>query len=155
MEQHKDQWVTLHCSYTSQLKSVGENVGEKERAMKIEGVPIGFELEKFGPLKKDQPCIWLDTDGEICNWYGLAETRDGSFPILRKIERPKTYRPFANAEEFKPHRDRWWRYKGAEYPCVRPPAAYSDTAHDGCSWLMKFNDCEFDDNTPFGVEVSE
>jgi hypothetical protein len=125
----------------------------------IEGLPEGYELEKFGPLKKDQPCIWLWTDGEICNWYGLAETRDGSFPIIRKVERPKQYRPFANAEEFKPHRNRWWRYKENQGRTlnrnIRPPSMYNDDCYDERTWQQRFGECEFEDGTPFGVEVSE
>lgn len=71
---------------------------------KIPGVPEGWELVRIG-----KP--------EIGEWFidGLSEPYqaidDGHFrgcAIIRKIEKPARYRQFANAAEFKPHRDRWW-----------------------------------------------
>jgi hypothetical protein len=77
--------------------------------------------------------------------------------IVRKIERPKQYRPFASAEEFKPHRDRWTRRiaydpQGND---IYPPTRYSDLGYHGFKWQWCFENFSFDDGTPFGVEVSE
>jgi len=114
----------------------------------VPGVPFGWELVRIGvPSKGD---YYLDgqfgiTEGEI----GMVVAR----PIVRKIEKQKQYRPFANAEEFKPHRDRWWKEKTKSY--VYPPSTYSDNYHCGSSWSTSFIDKLFDDGTPFGVEVTE
>jgi len=70
----------------------------------IPGVPEGWELVRIG----------VPSDGD---WWismeGAAEQSMSScitvWPIIRKIEKPARYRPFANADEFKPHRDRWVR----------------------------------------------
>lgn len=69
------------------------------------------------------------------------------------------YRPFANAQEFKPHRDRWVRYKNATdgNKWVSRVQTYRD---DKCFigdvyfyWGEAFKDLEFDDGEPFGVRV--
>ena len=73
-------------------------------------------------------------------------------PVARKIE-PK-YRPFKNAEEFKPHRDKWWKYKDAGF-VFWPPACYSDEGYSDTDWDYCFENQVFEDGTPFGVEVTE
>jgi hypothetical protein len=68
--------------------------------------------------------------------------------------KPKQYRQFANGEEFTPHRNRWWRSK--KDACVfYPPQPYSEQCHNGVPWGVRFENCVFDDGSPFGVEVSE
>ena len=75
--------------------------------------------------------------------------------IVRKIEKPKRYRQFENAEEFKPFRDRWWRYKSEKFTS-RPPRGYDDCGWiSGDTWERLFDAIVFDDGTPFGVEVTE
>jgi hypothetical protein len=123
--------------------------------MKIEGVPDGWEIVRFAKPKKGE--YFLDeyrmpVQAESDNWHHPKL-------IIRKIERPKQYRPFANAEEFKPHRDRWWRYKESQGQTlnrhIRPPSKYNDDCYDERTWQRRFCECEFDDGTPFGMEVSE
>jgi hypothetical protein len=119
---------------------------------KIPGVPEGWELVRIG-----KP--------EIGEWFidGLSEPYqaidDGHFrgcAIIRKIEKPAKYRPFANAEEFKPHRGRWWRYNDSEdSEHVQPPAAYSKIGPMGSNWEQAFMGRAFDDGTPFGVRIDE
>lgn len=125
--------------------------------MKIEGVPEGWELVRIGPLYSGQPCQYID-------WEGNIETHDGKdymcewAPIVKKIEKPKRYRPFASAEEFKPHRDRWIDAVDKN-GCWRV-CAYSDThiyvnSYRSVSYVDAFGDYVFDDGTPFGIEVTE
>jgi len=65
----------------------------------------------------------------------------------RRIE--PTYRPFANAAEYAPHRDRWIRVKiGGE---MRRLQFYSNDTN----WNLYFESCEFEDGTPFGVEITQ
>ena len=118
----------------------------------IPGVPEGWELVRIG-----KP--------EIGEWFidglgGLHQAiDDGHFrgcAIIRKIEKPAKYRPFANAEEFKPHRGRWWRYNDSEdSEHVQPPAAYSKIGPMGSNWEQAFMGRVFDDGTPFGVRIDE
>ncbi len=71
--------------------------------MKIEGVPEGWELVRIGAPKKGD--LYVGSGGDVascpCDYHAEC------YALVRKIEKPKRYRPFASAEEFKPHRDRW------------------------------------------------
>jgi hypothetical protein len=125
---------------------------------KIPGVPEGWELVRIG-----KP--------EIGEWFidGLSEPYqaidDGHFrgcAIIRKIEKPAKYRPFANAEEFKPHRDRWIRQK--ESDSIFRVITYDEDGLfalieivvDPFCWEEAFEDFVFDDDgTPFGVRIDE
>jgi hypothetical protein len=123
--------------------------------MKIEGIPDGYELVRIGTPVKGEWFI-LHTGGVM----QTSGTRtDKNYPIVRKIEQPKQYRPFANAEEFKPHRDKWWRYKENQGRTlqrnIRPPSMYNNDCYGERTWQQRFVECEFEDGTPFGVEVSE
>jgi len=117
----------------------------------IPGVPDGWKLVRIGvPSRGDK---FLNTsNGEITTAY--FEFSLCWLPIVRKIEKPKKYRPFASAEEFKPHRDRWWSWK--EDPNeFNPPCCYSGKFHGAHGWSISFDEKVFDDGTPFGVEVIE
>ena len=71
---------------------------------KIPGVPEGWELVRIGVVHHGE---WrLMDDGSVRQW-AHSESSTGWAVVIRKIEKPAAYRPFANAEEFKPHRDRW------------------------------------------------
>jgi hypothetical protein len=126
----------------------------------IPGVPEGWELVRI-----DRPTHgeWFIDGVGLPKQYPYENPCGGVFPIIRKTEKPATYRPFANAEEFKPHRDRWIcrLYNG------RPDAkgcykvsAYDDRgtfANDGkTSYQDMFEEGRvFDDGTPFGVKIDE
>lgn len=118
--------------------------------MKIEGVPEGYEISRIGRPVQGETFIGgtglvaIATGGEVSFCYA----------ILRKVERPKTYRPFASAEEFKPHRERWWKWI-EDTSGVFPPASYSEFSHEDETWIDSFNFKVFEDGSPFGVEVSE
>lgn len=64
----------------------------------------------------------------------------------------RKYRPFANAEEFKPHRDEWLKSKDTSE--VIRFESYDDTGVDDVfSWKELFKRYTFEDGTPCGVEV--
>lgn len=118
----------------------------------IEGVPEGWRLVRIGvPRPGVDWVINHEQSPTVCAVVTLCE----NWPIIEKIEQPKQYRPFANAAEFEPHRDKWWRYKEDHLSVKRPPTQYSDTAHHGYDWDYGFTRKEFEDGTPFGVEVTE
>ena len=126
----------------------------------IPGVPEGWELVAIRRARYMENYIW--TSGMIVLWQERTES-GFIVPIIRKIEKPATYRPFKDAEEFKPHRDRWIcrLYNG------RPDAkgcykvsAYDDRgtfANDGKTSYqdMLEEGRVFDDGTPFGVKIDE
>jgi hypothetical protein len=120
----------------------------------IPGVPEGWELVRIGPVNPGE--FFVGYDGQAEQYLqGTAST--GWVTIIRKIEKPARYRPFANAEEFKPHRDRWW-YRDDKDGTRRyfPPASYSDETHNGAAWQHRFDTCFFDDDgTPLGVRIDE
>jgi hypothetical protein len=118
----------------------------------IPGVPEGWEIERIGkPIFKVDHVVRYDGQPMLCDYDSSYLNR----VIIRKIEKPATYRPFANAEEFKPHRDRWWYRNDKDGRRQFPPAGYSDQAHGGVTWKHRFDTCFFDDGTPFGVKIDE
>jgi hypothetical protein len=118
----------------------------------IPGVPEGWELVRIGPVSPAE--FFVGYDGKAEQYLqGTAST--GWVTIIRKIEKPAKYRPFANAEEFKSHRDRWWYRDDKFARRYFPPASYCDKAHGGSVWQHRFDTCFFDDGTPFGVKIDE
>jgi hypothetical protein len=118
----------------------------------VPGVPEGWELVRIGsPVYGEW---YIDNQGVIrrCEFDKLVST---NHVIVRKIEKPKRWRPFANAEEFKPHRDRWWRYKTENKATAHPPRAYSDSGWLTDTWGRLFEGIEFEDGTPYGAEVTD
>lgn len=118
----------------------------------IPGVPEGWELVRIGVPSKGDYCL----DG----YAGVMEGEIGMVvarPIVRKIEKPKRYRPFANAYEFAPYRDAWFVREGAMCQICR----YDDDGIwiGGTYHFVSFSECcrslKFDDGSPFGVEVTE
>jgi hypothetical protein len=122
----------------------------------VPGVPDGWELVRIGTPSKGE--FYLD------NLCGIAECKipeymSRNYVIVRKIEKPKRWRPFANAAEFKPHRDRWVRQ-------VLDGLVFRCTSYGGGalvvygSLLPTFSEAfaQFvfdDDGSPFGVEVTD
>jgi hypothetical protein len=126
--------------------------------MKIEGMPEGYDIYdivRIGRPEKGE--LFICGTGLVARATGFEDAL--CYIIFRKIERPKQYRPFKDAEEFKPHRDKWWRYKENHGRTlnrnIRPPVMYNDDCYGERTWLQRFGECEFEDGSPFGVEVSE
>jgi len=122
---------------------------------KIPGVPEGWEL--VHAMRRATKGEWyIDNDGTP----HLQHMSKSVFPhpIIRKIEKPARYRPFATAEEFKPHRDRWIRRKdnGHEMRTTSFCDSVHFTGNDGEAWETMLADYIFDDDgTPFGVRIDE
>jgi hypothetical protein len=128
----------------------------------IPGVPEGWVLVRIGHPVIGVDCV-IDYNGDIVVFRGNPNVNSGAnWPIIRKIEKPARYRPFANSEEFKPHRDRWWMLKdlppeliGPRGSFIEPPEAYAEKGFAGCDWEGAFELRVFDDGTPFGVKIDE
>ena len=120
----------------------------------IPGVPEGWELVAVRvPMEGEW---FLDIEGVPIQ---ADHDRGHVWPIIRKIEVPKQYRPFANAEEFKPHRDRWTMHPQEPEKRFRP-GDYNDLgvwSHDhrfySYAELLK-SGLLFEDGSPFGVEIT-
>lgn len=129
----------------------------------IEGIPDGWELVRIGTPKLGVDTFLAD-DGTIklCNFNSARM----NCAIIRK--KPKQYRPFANAAEFAPHRDRW--IYSAEQKSDNPEGA--ESPEDEYLRVLGYSDSgvtidEYgfcfdtglryfvfaDDGSPFGVEV--
>ena len=116
----------------------------------------GWEIVGFDYVSQGE--WFVDSEGRVIPW-GFAGRSIEKKIIVRKIERPKQYRPFANAAEFKPHRDRWLMHPGE--PSKRfKPGDYNDQGvwgldrrHYDYRHLFESGTL-FDDGTPFGVEVT-
>ena len=121
--------------------------------MKIKGLPEGYDIVRIGRPEKGE--LFIGASGLVAKSTGGEDAF--CYLILCEIEQPKQYRPFANAEEFKPHRNRWWKWNPVKFPPDRncPPLVYDDNGHGAETWEQNFRDKVFDDGTPFGVEVSE
>ena len=117
----------------------------------VPGVPDGWELVGIRKVGYMENYIW--TSGYSSLWQDSEES-DFVVPIIRKIEKPAKYRPFASAEEFKPHRDRWWSWKD-DRSNTFPPAAFGKSGHHSHSWEASFDRKVFDDGTPFGVRSDD
>ena len=133
----------------------------------IPGVPEGWIIERIGkPIFNVDWVIGFDGEPRLCDYDSSYLNR----VIIRKIEKPAKYRPFANAEEFKPHRDRWvrvvkehnmsgcdlddWltdslRFMGQDKTGVCAPGGWLTY---GCAFDCFVFD---DDGTPFGVRIDE
>ena len=123
-------------------------------AQQIPGVPDGWELVRFGvPTECDH---WLDRDGEISS----RPTRYSQL-IIRKIEKPAKYRPFASAEEHLPHWGKPIRLKGGVgFDSVVSTSRIgiyvaSETLISRHTMVGAFEKLEFADGTPFGVKIDE
>ena len=123
--------------------------------MSIEGIPDGWELVRVGQLHNGE--CWVNNCGHPQRWDYDVPSSSINYVIIRKIEKPKRYRPFANAAEFEPHREKWLQLKLGGGDHRIKTHSYNDRKHytgdDGNTWKEMFNDFKFEDGTPFGVEV--
>lgn len=128
--------------------------GIQMNEQKIEGMPDGWRLVRIGTPNKGD--CFIDAQGDVKHCSGGYHAF--GYAIIEKIEQSKQYRPFANAAEFEPHRDRWFKPKFPSYQCIRT-TAYNDRGHwvgeESDTWEQMFQNYIFDDGSPFGVEVTE
>ena len=120
---------------------------------KIEGIPDGWRVVRIGSANKAG--YWMDEDGSIKPSL-TGHIRGLFYPIVERIKPPEpTYRPFANAAEFEPYRDKWIcdpqdqlnKFKAIAY---NDQGVFSFKRFWGYSQLF---DCGtvFEDGTRFGV----
>ena len=123
----------------------------------VPGVPEGWELVGIRKVRYMENYIW--TSGYSSLWQDSEES-DFVAPIIRKIEQPAKYRPFASADEFRPHRDRWTMHPNEPDKRFRPGDYNNDGVwgHDrrfyGYKNLFE-GGALFDDGTPFGVRIDD
>lgn len=103
-------------------------------------------------LKKDEPKRvgdqYINAERGGVTWSDIADDgiRSKNLIYRRRIE--PQYRPFANAEEYKPHRERWLVSK--THGDVVRLMSYQENSN----WKFYFERYVFEDTgTPFGVEV--
>ena len=125
----------------------------------IPGVPEGWELISIDRINDAE---WtVDDFGNPFQWRGEPSTC--VYPIIRKIEKPAKYRPFANARET----DQLWnaslRLAGASGECKDSRFRITTIGRDGITTNLEFYSyeaafskfCIDDDGTPFGVKIDE
>ena len=123
----------------------------------IPGVPEGWELVRIDRINKGE---WtLDDFGDPFIWEG--ENSTCVFPVVRKIEKPATYRPFKDTEEHLPFWGKPIRLKGGvgfdSVVSTSRISVYvaSETTIRRYSMPDAFDLFEFADGTPFGVKIDE
>lgn len=128
--------------------------------MQVEGIPDGWELVRVGRVKRGE--FYVDYRGEYCEYDASDSTEHKNYVIIRKIEKPKRYRPFANAAEA----DLMWN---AVLTFKNPDPELEDSrfrvdfitmstvgiGNGSYSYKNAFESFECIDGTPFGVEVTE
>jgi hypothetical protein len=131
----------------------------------VPGVPEGWELVRVGVPDSEDWLIGYDGN-PVAHCMLKRPLKLAKYAIIRKIEQPARYRQFANAEEFKPHRDRWigrnWTDRTPAARGAYKPTAYNDrgiwtSVENFETYEQMFDDGRcFDDNgTPFGVRIDE
>ena len=128
---------------------------------KIPGVPEGWELVRIGHPVIGVDCV-INYNGDIVVFRGNPNVNSGAnWPIIRKIEKPATYRPFKDAGEYMPYWGKPVRLKGdAGFDSVVSTSKLgvyiaTGTATREVSMKEAFRDFEFADGTPFGVKIDE
>ena len=118
----------------------------------VPGVPEGWELVGIRYGWQGEWCI--DEHGKP---YQLAGDSVRLVAIIRKIEKPKTYRPFANGAEAEPFFDRKLRPRNGSFGLFLITAMQETLVVFAVytrSYEYMFHNYVFDDGTPFGVEVT-
>lgn len=119
----------------------------------IPEIPEGYRLlRKDEYSQKKHPKARVLVQNTWCLVGSLTAEYSGSFTYIVPIEPEPQYRPFRDAEEFRPHRDRWWRYKDSP-GTKNPPQSYHDLGVSSLFWCHAFELIEFDDGIPFGMLV--
>jgi len=129
----------------------------------VPGVPDGWEFMGIRKALNGEFIVNAIGNDEMWNHTLPSEYL---YPIIRKIEKPAKYRAFANAEEFKAHRDRWLTRTDKSDPTHLSGACRVIAYCDNHLWwadgrVSTYKDefdhgrCFDDDGTPFGVKIDE
>ena len=126
----------------------------------IPGVPEGWVIERIGkPIFNVDHVIHYDGQPMLCDYDSSYLNR----VIIRKIEKPAAYRPFANAREA----DQFWnaslRLAGVSGELKDSRFRITTIGRDGITTNAEFYSYEAalykfyvdDDGTPFGVKIDE
>jgi len=129
-------------------------------ALQIPGVPDGWEVDHVNRIGEvGEHCI-SDHGEPVLLRYRTA----GRVCIIRKIEKPARYRPFANAEEYMPEADR--KISRVTNDNQQMTGFARSTGCDSlglwmgdvyCTWeeMLDRGHVFLDDGTPFGVKIDE
>ena len=124
--------------------------------MSIPGVPDGWALVRIGKPRAGESCI--DLTGQLFTWP--ADCVSNTYPIVREVDPPSpTYRPYANAEEFRPERGRWIKSKDKDIQDERLRVTVYNDGHvifndqEGSSYQELLDDYVFENDEPCGVRV--
>jgi hypothetical protein len=117
--------------------------------------PEGWRFVDKGEAFDKRAKFWLN--GKWRHTLQMdAPYSDGCVYIVPVDPPEPQYRPFANAAEFEPYRDRWVRRKEGMFCKVASYENYGATMGT-CATIWKYSDLfdewEFDDGSPFGVKV--
>ena len=123
----------------------------------IEGIPDGWEPVRFDYANDGES--FLGGHGEILVHLSPRPTQVKRL-IIRKIEKPKQYRPFANGDEFLSHHlhDGWVKLMHTSFTKVSQfeQKRFWVNGEEACyTWVDGFDLLKFRDGTPFGIEVTE
>jgi hypothetical protein len=125
----------------------------------IPGVPEGWELIHANRAVMPGE-YFIDRAGNVIHW-GAEEESAAVYPIIRKIEKPATYRPFKDAGEYMPYWGKPVRLKGdAGFDSVTSTSGHAVYVNSGparAQYTMTeaFEELTFADGTPFGVKIDE
>jgi hypothetical protein len=126
--------------YTPKLQ-LREGAWYERNDGKIVGPCLSYHENGQPDRKWNVSPFWYRDDGTNCY-------KDSY--LIREVEPPQPkYRPFKSAQEFKPFRDKWWRWKSGDF--VNPPQKYSDSVCGINGFVFMLESAEFEDGTPFGV----
>jgi hypothetical protein len=120
---------------------------------RIPDPPEGWRFVEKGEAFDIRSRWWNST--EECWRLATASFYNERYTYIVPIDPPAPpepqYRPFANAAEFEPYRDKWWKHKDED--TLHPPAAYNNRCHGGRRWDERYEKSVFADGTPFGVRI--
>ena len=122
--------------------------------MQIEGIPEGWELVRVGKVNTGE--FRVDAEGKA-SAYNSIQSTSANYVIIRKIETPKQWRPFANTAEAETMWDAKLQLKGCDATRLKVICLRETGCTIGPSWYtyqLAFEKFECIDGTPFGVEVT-
>jgi len=127
--------------------------------MAIKNIPDGWEFAGVGKVKRGE--FYLSEEGRAHEWTASAESGFVNYVIIHKVEKPKRYRPFKDTVEYMPHHGRPIRRRGGRgFDVIVSAADFTLFVANGDKIIevdlqQAFDNWEFVDGTPFGVEVTE
>ena len=124
--------------------------------MSIEGIPDGWDQERVGQIHPGE--YWVNNYGDPQRWENDHPSSSKNYVIIRKIEKPKQYRPYAKLIEAQPLVGEVLRFKVDHQSMGLFIGITSSGFQIGLShWNPReaFDSFERLDGTPFGIEVTE